>query len=788
MHRKILTLLVLLLAVLSFGYGQDATLRGRVVDAQDKTPLISASILLGQTGTISDLDGAFELKIPAGTYQLTVTYVGYEPYRQSVKLTAGETLEVNIELVQSANLLQAATVTSGKHERALGEVTVSLDVIKPSLLENTNQTGLDGLLDKVPGVSLVGDQANIRGGSGFSYGAGSRVLLLIDDMPIYQADAGLPQWEDVPIENIEQVEVVKGAASALYGSSALNGIINVRTAYARSEPETKLAPFYKFYDAPKNKAAKWWTEPRYTSGLSFSHKRKVGKLDVVLGGYYYRNNSVQDSTISRRGRVNLGTRYRITDRLSVGVNANVNKSKGTSFFFWRGLDSLIYRPAAGVVSESQNLRYNIDPYLVYFDRANNRHRFQGRYFSVNNDTGTDEADQSNISDVYYAEYQFQRKMTSLDLVSTAGAVYTGTKVRAPLYGDTTFYSRNFAGYLQVEKRFFSRLNVSAGFRFEHNTVLTPEVINLTNGSISIMDTIPNGEIREARPVLRIGTSYEISKATYLRASWGQGYRFPTIAEKFIFTVFGGTPIRPNFDLRSETGWTAELGLRQGFAVDAFNGFLDLAAFWSEYQDMMEFNVVLALPLYFQSQNVGDTRIRGVEASITGRGKILGADFNILAGYTFIDPQFKDWPSLDSMKNPSPAFKKTQAYKNALNSSICKPKENQCENILKYRFKHSVKLDFETRLSSFTIGISGQYNSFMKNIDEIFEAVIVPGLRQFREEHNKGDLVMGFRAAYHLSENLKGSFLIDNVFNREYSARPGKLENPRNFTLRVDYKF
>lgn len=787
MLKKIPVLLVVLTSVLSFAEAQNAVLKGLVVAAKDQTPLISATVLIGETGTISDLDGLFEISVAPGNYTLTVTYVGFEPFKQEVTLSEGQTLEMVIELTESANLLQTATVTSGKHERALGEVTVSLDVIKPSLLENTNQTGLDGLLEKVPGVSLVGDQANIRGGSGFSYGAGSRVLLLIDDMPIYQADAGYPQWEDVPIENVEQIEIVKGAASALYGSSALNGIINVRTAYAKSEPETKLAPFYTFYDTPKNKAAKWWTEPRYTTGMSFSHKRKSGKLDVVLGGYYFRNNSVQDSTTSRRGRFNLSTRYRITDRLSVGVNANFNKSKGTSFFFWRGIDSLIYRPAPGVVSSSDNLRYNIDPYVVYFDPVDNRHRIQGRYFSVNNNTGTEEADQSNISDVYYAEYQFQRKIIRFDLISTAGVVYTGTKVRAPLYGDTTFTSRNIAGYLQLEKRFFNRLNVSAGFRYEHNVVLTPEIINLTNGNVTIIDTIPNGEIREKRPVLRIGTSYEVSKATYLRASWGQGYRFPTIAEKFIFTVFGGTPIRPNFDLKSETGWTAELGLRQGFAVDGFNGFMDVAAFWSEYQDMMEFNVVLSLPLYFQSQNVGDTRIRGVETSITGRGKIFGLDFNILAGYTFIDPQFKDWPPLDSLKNPSPTFKQTQAYKNALNSSICSPIED-CENILKYRFKHSVKFDFETTVAPFSIGVSCNYNSFMKNIDEIFEAVIVPGLREFREKHDKGDLIVGIRAAYYFSNKLKGSLLVDNAFNREYSSRPGKVEAPRHYTLRVDYSF
>ncbi|MBK9015923.1 MAG: TonB-dependent receptor plug domain-containing protein [Saprospiraceae bacterium] len=174
-------------------------------------------------------------------------------------------------------------------------------------MENTNQTSLSGLLDKVPGVNLVGDQANIRGGSGYSYGAGSRVLLLVDDMPILQADAGYPQWEDVPLENIEQIEVVKGAASALYGSSALNGIVNVRTAYAKSKPETKISPFVTSYMAPRNEAAKWWDTPRYSAGGSISHKQKFGKLDLVTGGYYIRQESINDSTWTRRGRINIGT-------------------------------------------------------------------------------------------------------------------------------------------------------------------------------------------------------------------------------------------------------------------------------------------------------------------------------------------------------------------------------------------------------------------------------------------------------------------------------------------------
>ena len=70
-------------------------------------------------------------------------------------------------------------------------------------------------LNKTSGVTVVDGQPNIRGGSGWSYGAGSRVLLLLDDLPILQTDAGFPAWSTLPTENIGQIEIIKGAASAI---------------------------------------------------------------------------------------------------------------------------------------------------------------------------------------------------------------------------------------------------------------------------------------------------------------------------------------------------------------------------------------------------------------------------------------------------------------------------------------------------------------------------------------------------------------------------------------------
>ena len=135
----------------------------------------------------------------------------------------------------------------------LNEVTVSMEVLKPSLIENKSLQSIENAVDQVPGVNVIDGQANIRGGAGFSYGAGSRVLVMVDEMPMLTADAGDVKWTFLPVENCEQIEVIKGASSALFGSSAINGVINFRTAYAKDEPETKINFYGGVYDKPRRK-------------------------------------------------------------------------------------------------------------------------------------------------------------------------------------------------------------------------------------------------------------------------------------------------------------------------------------------------------------------------------------------------------------------------------------------------------------------------------------------------------------------------------------------------------
>lgn len=783
---KLLTIILLSITP-SFFFAQNATIQGIVKDINTNEPLIGANVLAGETGTVTDENGAYTLYLSPGKYKLEVSYVSYTKMIATIEVKANDNLTKNFSLEAEEILLQTTTVTSGRYEKPLGEVTVSLEVLKPNLLESNNTVNISSILEKVPGVSVIDGQANIRGGSGYSYGAGSRVLLLLDDIPILTADAGFPNWQDIPVENISQIEVVKGAASALYGSSALNGVINVRTAYAKAEPETKVATFYTAFFKPKNSELAWWDTPPYQIGTSVNHRRKIDKLDLVVGGLLSTNSGfIQDETqdVKRQGnyrdygRFNANLRYRLNDRLSFGVNTIINQGNSKDFFFWKGIDDL-FVGSIGTLTEGKQSRFNIDPFVTYFDKSGNRHKLLGRLYNIDNQFNNN---QSTGSRLYYGEYQYQRNFEPIKLVTTAGLVGMSASSSAELYGNNEYRSSNAAAYLQLERKFFERLNISSGFRWERNTIFNSAFLNAFTAQ-----EVPEQSVKEAKPVFRVGANYQAAAFTYLRASYGQGYRFPTIAEKFISTVItGGIQAVPNPELRSETGWSSEIGIKQGFRVSGFEGFIDVSAFWSEYQDMMEFNLAFNprnFRLGFQSRNVGNTIVKGIDFTIAGRGALFGLPTTLLAGYVYIDPRFEEFDLSGKALTVNRLETASLAQLNAWSSSAD-------FNILKYRFQHSATFDMESKIKNLSIGLAANYSSNMDAIDALieFDDRIVPQARQFRDMHNNGFFILGARVGYNFTSKIKLSMVGNNLTNTEYAVRVGVINAPRNIALRLDMGF
>jgi iron complex outermembrane receptor protein len=228
-------LLVLAVAIFTFSslFSQTVMLSGKVIDDSNKEGLYGVNIIITnaneflankkQLGTTTDFDGVYNLALYPGTYKVKFVYIGFEEVEKTVELVVGKPVVIDINLAPSAEIIDEVVVSAGKFEQKLSDVTVSMEVLKPQIIESNNITRLDQAINMVPGVDVNDEQPSIRSSTGWSYGAGSRVIILMDDLPMMSADAGDVKWNYLPVENISQVEVVKGASSALFGSSAFGG-------------------------------------------------------------------------------------------------------------------------------------------------------------------------------------------------------------------------------------------------------------------------------------------------------------------------------------------------------------------------------------------------------------------------------------------------------------------------------------------------------------------------------------------------------------------------------------
>ena len=766
----VLTLLILSLKL----FPQQLVIKGRVNSAKNNTALPGALVLVDAvTGTSTDVEGHYLFNLSNGSHTIEFKMLGYKTNIKKIEISNQDTLVLNAQLEEELTSLNTVVVSAGRYEQKISDLTLSMEVIKPQLVENKNATTLESIIDQVPGVSVVDGQASIRGGSGFSYGAGSRVLTMVDDLPMLTADAGDVKWTFLPVENLEQVEVIKGASSALFGSSALNGVINMRTAFPKDTPLTKCATYFTVYSDPERAVLKWWGKDRpFFSGTNFMHSEKIKNLDLVVGGNAFYDLGYRQFETDERYRFNFNTRYRFEkiNGLAVGLNGNIMTEDGGLFLLWANADSGGYRPTGGALQNFNNTRTSLDPYITYFAKNGDRHSLRTRYF---NSTNTNGSSQGSISDLYYGEYQYQKHFQN-ELTIVTGIVGTYSEIKSPqLYG--THFGSNFSAYLQMDKK-IKRFTFSVGARAEQYRV---DSSRTTDTFLGI----------NAKPVLRVGVNYHLAKVTFLRASYGQGYRFPSVAEKFVSTNVGGLKVFPNTSLLPETGWSAELGVKQGIKISEWNGYIDLAGFQTEYQNMMEFAFGYFIPSTiknpnlgdyfnyagFRSQNVGSTRINGIDVSVSGAGKLFGVSTTVMVGYTYTKPVTIDYdPAKDSTSSAQ-------------------------VNVLKYRYYHTFKGDVQFDYKGWSFGTSVRYTSFMINIDKKFEqplfseivptfpVYILPGLKEYREKHNKGTLIFDMRLSYQCTAVVKLALIVNNVFNVEYMDRPGNIRPPRTIGLQLSVK-
>jgi len=264
----------------------------------------------------------------------------------------------------------------------------------------------------------------------------------------------------------------------------------------------------------------------------------------------------------------------------------------------------------------------------------------------------------------------------------------------------------------------------------------------------------------------------------MRASLGQGYRFPSVAEKFADAEVGGLRIFPNPGLEPERGWAAEVGVKQGYSIGQWTGFADLAMFWTDYENMIEYtfgaypenpeDVPTLNDIGFKALNIGTARITGIELSASGQGQLGPVRLLFNGGYTFMNP-------VDPQVIEKEGKGEDEAY------------------ILKYRRRNLLKGDLEVTLWHIFVGVNLQYNSRMVNVDAVFIDPLVgnllqPGFPEYWQEHSMGYTLVDLRLGWNITESLRINTILRNAMNIEYLGRPGDIGPPRSITQQIRVKF
>ncbi len=396
-------------------------LKGTVLDAESDEPLAGATIQIngGQVFT-TDATGIFSITARSGQLKIKTSYIGYTSQTDKIDINFSDNqqlVEIDIRLKSSISILNQIVITGSQNEKLIIDEAVTIEVIRSDFISKNNITSLSEAVERVPGVQVVDDQVNIRS-SGFSFGAGSRVGIIVDGQPMLGGFASDIRWNFIPFENAKRIEILKGASSVLYGSAAMNGVINVVTAWPTSKPETTVAFYAGEYEDPVSTYRKWWTEENrpMTRGILFSHKARTEKFDLVLGANYHHRVEHLQGLEENRLRVNWKTRFRFTDKISFGINGNIMEHSSPTFLIWQDADTNSLKHI-GPYRNNKFVTYSFDPHLTVFDKWDNQHTLKGRLFLVSFIRDNDDPAAPGL--MRNIEYRFKRTINE-NMRLTAG--------------------------------------------------------------------------------------------------------------------------------------------------------------------------------------------------------------------------------------------------------------------------------------------------------------------------------------------------------------------------------
>jgi outer membrane receptor for ferrienterochelin and colicins len=726
--RRALLLLLALDAAPALAAGQTTgVVYGSVLDSAG-TPVPLATVRAGRAGVLSDTLGRYRLELPAGVVSLSAARIGFRPWTGDVSVPAGDSVRLDIRLPAGTPIeIEPVITTAAKRSQLLDQAVTSVAIVTDSDIARRAVNTIDEAIDKAPGVQFLSGQINIRGSSGFVEGVGSRVLLLVDGIPMNQGDRGGINWDVVPVDQVERVEIVKGAGSALYGSAALGGVVNLITRDLPLGIHGRVRATGGYYANPPFDV---WRFRDFTSGqagldVAASYGTPTFRGAFMGGGRhsdgYRQQDGGNDWHVLGKGEWHAADRTLV--RLA-GAWANADYQVPGTWCMRGYCDDRgqAYQPF--MVDRTTNLGAHTASAKGYLTAIVERTTsdsgsWQARasWFRTNFTDYQPNSNDGAVANTFGVEGRGVAQPAA-DQIVTVGGEAALSDVTGNIFGVHT--QGAYAAYGESEHRYgLARLTLGARADF----------LTIDGGGMTAV----------VSP--RAGVVLPAGDGTW-RLSAGRGFRAPSLAELFVNTTAFGIPVIPNPKLRPEDAWSFEVGHARPFGARLH---ADAAAFWTEGRQLIEPQLITSpvdSSIEIQFQNVQRARLIGLDIAL--HATPLTERLVTSVAYTFL-------------------------YARELAS------DSTPERALAFRPRHLLTLSADYALGPAALGADFRYSSRMERV-EIYET-----------DPRVAAKVLYLRAGY-TQGPVAAHLLVANALNYVYALVPRTLEPVRTVTLTLVYSY
>ncbi|KXK03715.1 MAG: TonB-dependent receptor [Ignavibacteria bacterium] len=755
----------------SAGQTSRGSLQGAVIDRKNDDVLANAIVTItnsrnnGRFVTETDISGHYSITdVLEGLYTISVMRIGYEDFTGSILVDAGRIKEYNIYLESVDIEIEKVNVTASRVETTLQQTPSSINIIESQEIGNKNPMTFSDMLEGVQGVTIQRTSGinvsslSLRGSSDVAGGGiGNRVLLLLDGRPSLTGDSKGALWSLVPLALIERTEIVKGAFSSLYGSSAIGGVVNVITKKPTYEAYNYISVSHGFYDKLSD-SLKFTNKLLTFSGVDLIHSNSLGKFSYLLYGGYKSNDGHAQQTNYRFYNLNTKFTYDLISNRDIELTFGYTNSDGGYPHYWRRDPGEIPEPfkvAENVIGDRIDKEtFSADLYYRAFPSGNSKYSTRFYYYNLlsesvfnpNNPVSIEFGTPGYEFTTFIDSYNFGN-ISQFDIeLSNRNYLISGVDLQwnivrsAPeeiLYGNQQM--NNFGVFVQNRHDFirdnFGNTILSATFG-------TRADITKIVGGMSAFDFSPKFS-------LLYSPNYDnvfLDDASF-RFLVGKAFRSPSIAEiYFKKSLFGGYEFIFNPNLKPEETLSFEVGYRKQYGNRLI---FDIAAYYNFYDNLIQYrNIGNGIYGPFQVQNVAKSTIAGFEVMIDYNSSIkmfndnLRYYFNI--GYSFMQARDK-----------SPDTK---------------------DGLLPYKPKHSLNFTTNLNFKDYNLNFSGKFQSRIEKV--VFYAL----------EEPDAFFIMNMKLSKQFNSGFSAFIAVNNLFDTFYQELERIAAPNRNFNAGLSFEF